>query len=123
MPFDRRSAVRAGGHFRRPLFRGPDEDSIIGFAVLRFAPTASVANQMVAGNHVLNEEARSIGGTLYPFAVLRLCRADWERHYGPEAVRLIRAKRRDDSDNILASGPDAFGNEGDSVSARSGLEP
>jgi len=95
--------------FTRPLFRVPKEEDFVGLAMLR-TPTSDpgVVARMLDGNRALFEENRSLGGTHYPFSALRLSRRDWRQHYGPSWDELIKAKRRYDPDNVLASGPDIF---------------
>ena len=95
--------------FTRPLFRVPEEETVVGFGLLRSSSDPVALERMVAGNRTLYEEARAIGGALYPFSALKLTRDDWRLHYGSEWRALARAKRRYDPDNVLASGPDLFG--------------
>jgi cytokinin dehydrogenase len=95
--------------FTRPLFRVAEEDMVVGVGVLRSSSDPVALERMVAGNRALYEEARAIGGALYPFSALKLTRDDWRLHYGSEWRALARAKRRYDPDNVLASGPDLFG--------------
>ena len=95
-------------HFTRPLFRVPDEEGVVGFAVLRYASNSSTGARMLAGNRVLYDENRRLGGTLYPFTAAHLSRHDWRRHYGPHWDALVAAKARYDSRHVLASGPDLF---------------
>ena len=94
--------------FTRPLFKVPEEEVIVGFGVLRSSSDPVALERMVAGNRALYEDARAIGGALYPFSALKLSSDDWRRHYGSEWPMLARAKRRYDPDNVLASGPDLF---------------
>jgi FAD/FMN-containing dehydrogenase len=92
--------------FTRPLFRVPDEESVVGFAVLRYAPDEGTAARMLAGNRVLYDDNRRLGGTLYPFTAAHLSRRDWRLHYGRQWDDLVAAKARYDSYGVLASGPD-----------------
>ncbi len=95
--------------FTRPLFRVPDADVCVGFAAIRGSADPATLERMVAGNRVLYEDARAIGGTLYPFSALELSHDDWRKHYGSAWPVLARAKRVYDPGNVLASGPDLFG--------------
>jgi FAD/FMN-containing dehydrogenase len=95
--------------FTRPLFRVPDEPRCVGVAVLRNAGTPALQAQMLAGNEVLHGEALRLGGTAYPFSAVVRSADDWRRHYGPQWRALLRAKRRYDRDDRLASGPDVLG--------------
>lgn len=95
--------------FTRPLFRVPDEKRCVGFAVLRSATTPSMQEQMLAGNRTLYDDSRLLGGTIYPFSAVQLTAEDWRMHYGTHWKALLSAKRRFDSENILASGPDVLG--------------
>ena len=94
--------------FRQPLMRIPAEEKVVGFALLRFAQNEEQGDFMLAGNRKLFEETRALGGTLYPFSALQLSRSDWRQHYGQDFEELARAKRRYDSKNVFASGPDLF---------------
>jgi FAD/FMN-containing dehydrogenase len=97
----------------RPLFRVPDTPHTFGFGILRFAPPEpALIARMLAFNRRLFEQNRALGGTHYPIDALELTRHDWQRHYGPQWGALVRAKRRYDPDNVLASGPDIFGRPG-----------
>jgi cytokinin dehydrogenase len=95
--------------FTRPLLRVPEEETVVGFGLLRSSSDPVALERMVAGNRTLYDEARAIGGALYPFSALKLTRDDWRLHYGSAWRALARAKRRYDPDNVLASGPDLFG--------------
>lgn len=95
--------------FTRPLFRVPDDPRCVGVAVLRNARTPALEAQMLAGNRILHDEAVRIGGTAYPFSALPRSADDWRRHYGPHWRTLLDAKRRYDSRDCLASGPDVLG--------------
>lgn len=101
----------------RPLFRVPDAPHSFGFGILRFAPSEpALIRQMLAFNRRLFDQNRALGGKHYPIDALELTRQDWRRHYQPYWGALVRAKRRYDPDNVLASGPDIFGHadlEGD----------
>lgn len=48
--------------FTRPLFRVPDEESVVGFAVLRYALDSVTGARMLAGNRALYDENRRLGG-------------------------------------------------------------
>ena len=96
--------------FTRPLLRLPDEENFIYMAFLRTETADPAATtRMLAGNRVLFERCRDLGGALYPFSALRLSRDDWKRHYGEYWRALLDARRRYDPQNIFASGPDIFG--------------
>lgn len=45
---------------------------------------------------------------VYPFSAVKLSRTEWRQHYGDDFGLLAAAKRRFDSQNVLASGPDMF---------------
>lgn len=95
--------------FTRPLFRAPDEEKVVQVDILRNAPDdPGVIDEILAYNRVLYDENRDLGGTNYPISAVHLTRGDWERHYGPQWERLLRARRRHDPDNVFASGPDIF---------------
>ncbi len=95
--------------FTRPLFRIPNQEHMVGLAMLRTPTTDSeVVARMLAGNRTLFEENRSMGGTHYPFSAIHLSRHDWQKHYGQHWNILVQAKRRYDPDNVFASGPDIF---------------
>jgi cytokinin dehydrogenase len=97
------------GPFTRPLFRIPNQEHMVGLAMLRTPTTDSeVVARMVSGNRTLFEENRSIGGTHYPFSAIHLSRHDWQKHYGQHWNNLVQAKRRYDPENVFASGPDIF---------------
>jgi cytokinin dehydrogenase len=95
--------------FTRPLFRAPEEDLAIGFDTLRAAPVGADIDALLAYNRRLYDRATELGGTQYPISAVRLDADDWRRHYGEQFPRLLRAKRRFDSGNVLASGPDVLG--------------
>jgi cytokinin dehydrogenase len=97
-------------HFTRPLFRAPKEQHAFGFGILRFSPfDQNVIGQILEFNRSLYDKNRDLGGTHYPISALRLTADDWQQHYGPHWGALLAAKRRYDSDNVLASGPDVLG--------------
>jgi len=95
--------------FTRPLFRPPEHDTVVYMAMLRAETTdpGTLARQL-AGNRLLFEQNRDLGGTLYPYSALELTRRDWRRHYGTQWRGLVAAKRRYDPDGIFASGLDLF---------------
>lgn len=97
--------------FTRPLFRVPEEPRCVSFTALRYARTPALEQQMLAGNRTLHDEAQRIGGTVYPFSAIPRTAPDWRRHYGPQWRALREAKRRYDSRNRLASGPDVLGDD------------
>lgn len=98
-----------GSRFGRPLFRAPrTEEKLVGFAMIRYAANAEQSVLMVEANRRLFEESRALGATLYPFSAVKLSRSEWRQHYGDEFKGLAQAKRRYDSNNVLASGPDIF---------------
>jgi cytokinin dehydrogenase len=92
--------------FTRPLFRIPEERTLVYMAMLRGEATdpAAVA-RMLAGNRALFERDRALGGTFYPFCALELTASDWKRHYGEAGRALAGAKRRYDPDGVFATGP------------------
>jgi FAD/FMN-containing dehydrogenase len=95
--------------FTRPLFRLPDDDTVVYVATLRTPTTdPDVVSRMLAGNRVLFEQNRELGGTLYPFSAVGMSGLGWQRHYGEAWAALAAAKRRHDPDRVLASGPDVF---------------
>ena len=98
-----------GSRFGRPLFRAPrTEESLVGFAVIRYAANAEQSARMVEANRRLFEESRALGATVYPFSAVKLSKSEWQQHYGDEFKALARSKHRYDSRNVLASGPDIF---------------
>ena len=98
-----------GSRFGRPLFRVPNtEEKLVGFAIIRYATNAEQSALMLNANRRLFEETRALGGTLYPFSAVKLSKSEWQQHYGDEFKGLAQSKRRYDSNNVLASGPDIF---------------
>lgn len=98
-----------GSRFGRPLFRIPStEEKLVGFALIRYAANAEQSALMLEANRRLFEETRALGGTLYPFSAVKLSKLEWQQHYGDEFEGLAQSKRRYDSNNVLASGPDIF---------------
>jgi cytokinin dehydrogenase len=95
--------------FTRPLFCVPDDPRCVGFAVLRYARTPEMEQQMLAGNRILLDDAHHVGGTVYPFSAVARSADDWRRHYGPQWRALVDAKHRYDPGDCLASGPDVLG--------------
>jgi cytokinin dehydrogenase len=97
------------GPFTRPLFRLPGEGTFVYIATLRTPTTdPNLVARMLAGNRILFERNRELGGTLYPFSAVAVSGLEWQRHYGAVWPALADAKRRYDPDWILASGPDLF---------------
>lgn len=94
--------------FAQPLMRVPAEEKLVGFALIRYAANPAQVDLMLKANRRLFEESRALGGTLYPFSAVKLSRAEWRKHYGQDFDLLACAKRRYDSRNVLASGPDIF---------------
>jgi FAD/FMN-containing dehydrogenase len=99
--------------FNRPLFRLPKRGKYVWlFDILTAAPAPGFdpvfAEQMLARNRALFEQARDLGGTRYPIGSLEFDRDDWEEHYGREWRDFKRAKRRYDPSNILSPGPGIF---------------
>ena len=94
--------------FRRPLFRAPAGGSVL-VGMLR-PPTSdpAVIERALAGNRAIVERNRSLGGTLYPYAAVRMSAPDWRAHYGTAYRGLASAKHRFDPGNVFASGPDIF---------------
>jgi cytokinin dehydrogenase len=93
--------------FEQPLFRLPESAGCVYVAMLRApATTADAEARALAGNRLLFETDRNLGGTLYPFGALELTRSDWRRHYADQWGALLEAKRRYDPFNLFASGPD-----------------
>jgi FAD/FMN-containing dehydrogenase len=97
------------GPFSRPLLRLPAEETFVYVATLR-SPTTDpgLVARMLAGNRILFDRTRELGGTLYPFSAVGLSDSEWRHHYGPVWPRLAQAKQRHDPDRVLASGPDLF---------------
>lgn len=95
--------------FTRPLFRAPGEDLVIGFDTLRSVPPGTDVTSVLAFNRRLYDRCRELGGTAYPISAVDLDVDDWRRHYGDQWSRLRAAKRRFDSCDVLASGPDVLG--------------
>jgi FAD/FMN-containing dehydrogenase len=91
--------------FTRPLLRIPQEDAFDYVALLRTETDDSHAlGRMLAGNRSLFESCRDAGGTLYPFAAVRMSADDWVQHYGPCLRALRHARRRYDPDRVFAAG-------------------
>jgi FAD/FMN-containing dehydrogenase len=95
--------------FTRPLFRTQNEELGVGFDTLRALPPGTDPESALAFNRRLYDRCREIGGAQYPISAVRLGVDDWRAHYGEQWGRLRAAKRRYDSDNVLASGPDILG--------------
>jgi len=91
--------------FEQPLLRVPAGELIWQFDILRTAlATAATPQQMVEDNRRLYEQARRLGGRIYPVGSTPLTRDDWERHFGDAWPAFVRAKRRYDPDGILTPG-------------------
>jgi FAD/FMN-containing dehydrogenase len=104
--------------FTRPLFRAPREEHAFGFSILRFSPyDPDVIERILDYNRMLYDKNRDLGGSHYPISALRLSAKDWRRHYGSQWDELLAAKRRYDPDNLLAGGPDMFGQAGGHLTA------
>ena len=95
--------------FTRPLFRTMDEELGVGFDTLRALPVGTDATSVLAFNRRLYDRCKELGGSQYPISAVALDAHDWQVHYGAEWERLLRAKRRYDRDDVLASGPDVLG--------------
>lgn len=94
--------------FRRPLFRAPASGSVLVGMLRPPSDDPVVIERALAGNRAIFELNRSLGGTLYPYAAVRLSDFDWRVHYGAAYRGLAIAKRRHDPANVFASGPDIF---------------
>ncbi|MGI8310674.1 FAD-binding protein [Saccharopolyspora hattusasensis] len=100
---------------RRPNLRLPshtDGDLVYLFDLLNDSTLAvadrDFAADMLARNKRLYEQARSVGGTLYPIGATPMTRADWARHYGDRWPIAQRRKAQFDPDTILGPGPGIF---------------
>lgn len=96
--------------FQLPLFRVPQEEIVFLFAILRTAvpPEDAVVERMVADNRRLFEENRNLGGDFYPIDAIPLTQKDWKQHFRPYWGKLVSAKRRYDSRNVLTPTPGIF---------------
>ncbi len=95
--------------FTRPLFRTQDDELGLGFDTLRALPPGLDVESVLAFNRRLYDRCRELGGSSYPISAVRLDMNDWIAHYGEQWDRLLAAKRRYDSADVLASGPDVLG--------------
>jgi cytokinin dehydrogenase len=88
--------------FTRPLLRVPHGGHFCYLALIRAQTDEPEALQrMLSGNRELFEGNRELGGTLYPFAALKMRALDWQRHYGEQQEFLTRMKRRHDPQQVL----------------------
>lgn len=99
-----RSKVRA------PYLSLPNEEVVFLFDILRFAPPVpAVVDMMMAHNRELYEQARALGGNIYPMCAVPHSQNDWRTHYGRIYPRLQLAKKSYDPNGILTPGPGIFG--------------
>jgi cytokinin dehydrogenase len=94
--------------FEKPLLRVPAGELIWAFSILRTAPTAAAAQQMIEDNRRLLQRARRVGGHNYPVGAAPVTSREWQHHFGEEWPRFVRAKRRYDPDAILTPGQGIF---------------
>lgn len=94
--------------FSRRLFRAPASGSVLVGMLRPASGDPAVVERALDGNRTIFELNRSAGGTLYPYAAVRLSAHEWRKHYGAAFAGLAAAKRRYDPDNVFASGPDIF---------------
>ena len=95
-----------------PLLRVPDASVIFLFSILRTAApdlgAALSADVMLTGNRAMFEQARKLGGYLYPIGTIPMTPSDWQQHFGPEWQFLATARRRYDPRGILTPGQGIF---------------
>jgi FAD/FMN-containing dehydrogenase len=93
-----------------PALRLPRAEQVFLFDVLSSGlPTdASYAATEIAKARARFEEARAIGGTLYPIGSTPMSKADWMAQYGAIYPLLVLAKETYDPTHILTPGPGIF---------------
>jgi hypothetical protein len=75
-------AVLTSATLRQPLLRAPAEGDLFIIDVQQSTDSAGTAASMVARNRQFTEQARSIGGTFYPYSAVEASPSDWRRHFG-----------------------------------------
>ena len=89
-----------------------DSEWVFLFDVLTSAPapgpnTAFVAEKL-RRNRRIYEEARAVGGKLYPISAVRMEPGDWLANYGFRYFELARLKHRFDPNRIMTPAPHVF---------------
>jgi cytokinin dehydrogenase len=95
---------------RPHALRLPEEEQVLLFDIITSASTEDpgfVPAQLDKARSMY-EEARALGGTLYPIGSTPLTRDDWQIHYGPGYQGLRETKQRYDPAHILATGAEIF---------------
>lgn len=100
--------------FTRPSLMVPDSDPdwVVLFDILTTAmgpdPGAAFIEEKLARNRRIFENARAVGGKLYPISAVAMDKADWAAHYGPRYQELVPLKSRYDPGGIMTPGPGIF---------------
>jgi FAD/FMN-containing dehydrogenase len=92
-------------------FRLPNEKNVFLFDVLTsgaLPPDSDYAADQIDNARTRFEQARAVGGTLYPIGSTPMAIADWERQYGLLYPILSAAKEIFDPAHILTPGPGIF---------------
>ncbi len=71
-------------------------------------PNPAFLERMLARNRRLYEQARDVGGTIYPIGSIPFRQSDWRRQYGNLFDDFKAAKRKFDPKGILTPGPGIF---------------
>ncbi|GLY69260.1 FAD-binding protein [Amycolatopsis taiwanensis] len=89
-----------------PLFRAPEESVAFLVATLGYAPPhdPESVRRLIDTNRQWYEQARELGGTVYPVGAIPFGQDDFVDHYGPAWPALDAAKKRFDPRQILGSG-------------------
>ena len=107
--------MKRGMHVRpqpsMPASSAPDE-IVYMFGIETTAPgpgpNAAFVAEKLARNRALYEQARAVGGTLYPHCAVTMTPADWAAQHGAYYAELAALKAYHDPDGILTPGPNVF---------------
>jgi cytokinin dehydrogenase len=95
----------------RPSLRLPEGDSewVYLFTLMTAGqPSTEFADEMLARNRRLYDQARALGGTRYPIESVAFTQDDWADHYGDRWPQLQALKQKIDPGGILTPGPNIF---------------
>jgi FAD/FMN-containing dehydrogenase len=97
----------------RPSLRLPQDDSewVYLFTLMTAGASGAgpeFADEMLARNRRLYDQARALGGTRYPIESVAFTQADWADHYGDRWPHLQELKHTTDPAGILTPGPGIF---------------